>query len=302
MDRLDTLRLFVAIVETGSLAAAGRRHNQTPPAVTRALAALEERLGVRLVERTTRHSHATEAGLKLAEQARRLLHDYDDAMAEAGGAAAAPRGRLRVGAPLVFGKLHVAPIVAAFLDAQPLIGVDLQLADRNADLVEETIDVAVRIGALEDAALVARRVGSLRRIVVASPAYLARHGTPVVPADLATHQTIQFTAPSTASEWRFRAPEGTPLLVRVQPRFTVNAAEAAVEAAIAGRGVVTALSYQPAAALADGRLVRLLRDYELPPIPVSLVFASARLLPGRVRAFLDFAAPRLAGLEVLRGE
>jgi len=300
MDRLDTLRLFVSIVDTGSLAAAARRHNQTPPAVTRALAALEERLGVRLVERTTRRSRATEAGQKLAEQSRRLLADYDDAMAEAGGSAAAPRGRLRIGAPLVFGKLHVAPVVAAFLDAQKLVAVDLLLADRNVDLIDDAIDVAVRIGPLEDAALVARRVGSLRRIVAASPAYLAAHGTPERPEDLAAHETIQFSAPTVTSEWRFQSPDGTPLSVRVQPRFTVNAAEAAVEAAIAGRGVVTALSYQAATAIADGRLLRLLREFERPAMPVSLVFASARLLPARVRAFLDFAVPLLGALPVLR--
>lgn len=299
MDRLETLRLFVSIVDTGSLAAAGRRHGQAPPSVTRALAGLEERLGVRLLERSTRRSRATEAGQRLAEQARRLLADYDDAMAEAGGAAA-PRGRLRIGAPLVFGKLHVAPIAAAFLDAQAQIGVDLLLADRNVDLIEEAVDVALRIGALNDATLVARRVGTLRRVVAASPTYLARQGTPASPADLASHETIQFSAPTASSEWRFQGPDGAPISVRVQPRFTVNAAEAAVEAAIAGRGIVSALSYQAADAFADGRLVRLLRDHEMPAIPVSLVFASARLLPARVRAFLDFAAPLLGGLPVLR--
>jgi len=299
MDRLETLRLFVSIVETGSLAAAGRRHGQPPPSVTRALAALEDRLGVRLLERSTRRSRATAAGQRLADQARRVLSDYDDAMAEASGAAAL-RGRLRIGAPLVFGKLHVAPIAAAFLDAQPQIGVDLLLADRNVDLIEEAIDIALRIGALNDETLVVRRVGSLRRVVAASPSYLAVRGTPTTPAALETHETIQFSAPTTSTDWRFQTPDGAPIAVRVQPRFSVNAAEAAVEAAIAGRGVVTALSYQTEAAIADGSLVRVLGDYEMPAIPVSLVFVSARLLPARVRAFIDFAAPKLAALPVLR--
>lgn len=303
MDRLDELRLFAAIVETGSLAAAGRRHGHAAPAVTRALAGLEERLGVRLVERTTRRSRATEPGRRLAEQAGRILSDYDDALAEAAGAARVVRGRLRVAAPLVFGRLHVAPLVAAFLDAHRLVGLDLVLADRNADLLEEAIDVAVRIGTLNDSALVARRIGTLRRVLAASPGYLARCGTPATPSDLPAHETIQFAAAGgTAPEWRFGGPDHTPVVVRVDPRFTVNAAEAAIEAAIAGRGIVTALSYQAAAAFADGRLVRLLRDHEPPPIPVALVFASARLLPARVRAFVDFAAPRLAASPVLRDE
>jgi DNA-binding transcriptional LysR family regulator len=298
MDRLDELRLFLAILDTGSLAAAGRRLGHAPPAVTRALGGLEERLGVRLLERTTRHSHPTEAGRRLAAQARQLVADYEAAMAAAAGEATAPRGRLRVAAPLVFGRLHVAPVVTAFLDAQPLVAAELILSDRNADLLEEEVDVAVRIGPLEDAALVARRVGTVRRVLAASPGYLVRHGTPDSPAALAAHAVIHFGRPTT--EWRFGAAGGAMQTVRVTPRFTVNQAEAALEAAIDGRGIVRALSYQAAASFADGRLVRLLRGWEPPPQPVSLVVPSARLLPPRVRAFLDFAAPRLAALAVVR--
>lgn len=295
MDRLEELRLVAAIAEAGSLAAAGRRLGQAPPAVTRALAALEERLGVRLFERTTRKVHATEAGRRLAAQARRLLHDYEEAMAEAAGEARAPRGRLRVAAPLVFGRRHVAPIVTAFLDAEPLVSADLVLSDGNADLVEEGVDVAVRIGALRDAALVARRVGAIGRVLAASPAYLARRGTPAAPEDLAGHETVLFSPSGAAPEWRFAA-----CTVTIAPRFAVNAAEAAVAAAVAGRGITLALSYQVAEELADGRLVRLLPEHEAPPSPVHLVLPSARLLAPRTRAFLDFAAPRLSALEVLR--
>ncbi|WP_149541324.1 LysR family transcriptional regulator [Siccirubricoccus phaeus] len=301
MDRLDELRLLVAILETGSLAAAGRRLGHSPPAVTRGLAGLEERLGVRLLDRTTRQSRPTEAGRRLGEQARRLLAEYEDAMAEAAGAAAVPRGRLRIAAPLVFGRLHVAPLVTAFLDAQPLVSAELILSDRNADLLEEEIDVAIRIGALTEAGLVARKVGSVRRVLAASPDYLARHGRPTAPADLAMHQVIQFAAPGTPTpEWRFQGPGGQVAAVRVAPRFSVNQAEAALEAAVAGRGILRLLSYQAAEAFAAGRLERLLREWEPAAHPVSLVLPSARLLPPRVRAFLDFAAPRLSALAVLR--
>lgn len=302
MDRLEELRLFLAIADAGSLAGAGRRLGHSAPAVTRALAALEDRLGVRLMERTTRRVRPTEPGRRLAEQARRVLADYEEAMAEAAGEAAAPRGVLRVAAPLVFGRLHVAPVVAAFLDEQPRVAAELRLSDRNADLVDEAIDVALRIGVLADAALVARRLGEVRRVLAASPDYLARHGTPGSPAELAAHATIDFSGAGWASaEWAFCAPEsGAVVGVHVAPRFAVNAAEAALEAATAGRGIVRALSYQTASAFAEGRLVRLLPAWEPAPLPVSLVFPSARLLPPRVRAFLDFAAPRLGGLGVLR--
>jgi DNA-binding transcriptional LysR family regulator len=302
MDRLDELRLFAAIVEAGSMAAAGRRLRHSPAAVTRSLAALEERLGVRLLERSTRRLAPTEPGRRLAEQARRLLADYAEAMAEAAEQGATPRGRLRIAAPLVFGRWHVAPIVGGFLDAHPAVSAELVLSDRNADLLEQAIDVALRIGALADSSLVSRQVGTVRRVVAASPGYLARRGRPDTPAALGGHDTVLFAGRPDAPEWRFRGPAGQAIVVRPAPRLTVNEAEAAVAAALAGRGIVNALSYQVAEAVADGRLVRLLRDYEPPPLPVSLVFPSARLLPPRVRAFLDHAAPLLAALPVLREE
>jgi DNA-binding transcriptional LysR family regulator len=302
MDRLDELRLIVAILDTGRLAAAGRRLGLSAPAVTRALAALEERLGVRLLDRTTRRLAPTEAGQRLADHARRLLADYAEAMAEAAGEGAAPRGRLRIAAPLVFGRRHVAPIVTDFLDTQPEVAVELQLSDRPVDLLEEGIDVALRIGDLPESGLVARRVGQLRRLVVAAPGYLARRGTPAVPAELAGHAVVQFSSLGAAPDWRFAdlAAPGATLTVRVAPRLTVTQAEAAVAAACAGHGAVRILSYQVAEELADGRLVRLLRDFEPPPVAVQLVFPTARLMAPRLRAFLDFAAPRLAALAVLR--
>lgn len=301
MDRLDELRLFVAALEAGSLAAAGRRHGQSPSAMTRMLAGLEERLGVRLIERTTRRIAPTEAGRLLAAHGRRVLGEYADAMAEAAGQGTAPRGRLRVAAPLVFGRLHIAPLLTDFLSLQPEITAELQLADRSVDLLEEAIDVALRIGELGESGLVARRVGAVRRVFAASPAYLAAHGTPATPHDLAGHATVVFHSRATPPDWRFRDPAGGgEVLVRVAPRVAVNEARAAVAAAVAGHGVVSALSYQLAEELESGALVRLLQAWEAAVLPVSLVFPSARLLPPRVRAFLDFAAPRLMALPVLR--
>ena len=300
MDRLDELRLLLAILDGGSLAAAGRRLRLSPPAVTRGLAALEDRLGARLIERTTRRLAPTEAGRRLADQARRMLADYAEAMLEAAGEAAAPRGRLRVAAPLVFGRRHVAPIVTSYLDAQPGVTAELMLSDRPLDLIEEGVDVALRIGAMAETTLVARRVGQLRRVLAASPGYLARHGTPAAPPDLAMHETVLFAGLGAAPEWRFAAPGGGEVTVRIAPRFLVTGAEAAVAAACAGSGILRVLSYQVAEEIADGRLVRVLRAFELPPVPVQLVFPTARLMAPRLRAFLDMAAPRLAALDVLR--
>ncbi|MBL6458506.1 LysR family transcriptional regulator [Belnapia sp. T6] len=301
MDRLEELRLFAAVVEAGSLAAAGRRLGHSPPAVTRAVAALEARLGTRLLERSTRRLAPTEAGRQLAEQGRRLLSDYAEAMATAAGEAGPPRGRLRIGAPLVFGRRHVAPVLADFLVGHPAVTAELLLSDRNADLLEEGIDVALRIGPLSEGSLVARRIGQLRRMVAASPGWIADHGRPAAPEALAGQPAVIFGTAPGAMEWSFQAPGGGgTVTVRPAPRLAVNEAEAAVEAAIAGHGPVRALSYQLAEALADGRLVRLLEDWEGAPIPVSLVLPSARLMPSRIRAFLDFAAPRLAALPVLR--
>lgn len=300
MDRLEELRLFVAAVEAGSLAAAGRRHGQSPPTMTRMVAGLEGRLGVRLLERSTRRLAPTEAGRRLAEQARRLLADYAEAMAEAAGEGTAPRGRLRVAAPLVFGRLHVAPIVTEFLAAQPEVTAELVLSDQNVDLLEDGIDVALRIGQLGESGLVARRVGQVRRRLSASPGYLAARGTPRAPEALAGHDTVVFHGRAMPPDWRFASEEGREATVRVTPRFAVNEARAAVAAAVAGHGIIRALSYQMAEELDSGALIRLLPDWEAPPLPVHLVFPSARLMPPRVRAFLDFAAPRLAALAVLR--
>jgi len=294
VDRLDELAVFIAVLETGSLAGAARRLRRSPPAVTRTLAALETRIGARLVERTTRRLAVTDAGRRLAEAARPLLAGYDAALAQT--EAGPLRGHLRVSAPLVFGRRHMAPVLAAFLDTHGELTGELVLNDRNLDLVDEQLDVALRIGALADSSLVVRKVGEVRRVVAASPAYLARRPAPARPADLAQHDVVYSSTQPGPTEWRFAGGE----VVRLRPRLMVNAVEPVVEAAVAGRGITRVFSYQVADELADGRLVRLLAPYEPPPIPVQLVTASARLAPPRVRAFLDFAAAVLSRLAVIR--
>jgi DNA-binding transcriptional LysR family regulator len=297
MDRLDELTTFLAIYEAGSLISASRRLRRSPPAVTRALGALEERIGLRLFERTTRQLAPTEAGRLLVERARALLEDYERALV---GASHAPvRGVLRITAPVQFGRRHVAPIVSALLNDYPDLRIELSLNDRNLDLIEEGIDVAVRIGNLPDSNLIARQVGSVRRVAVASPRYIAARGTPRVPADLAKHDTIFGMARSSAREWRFgRKRRGA--VVRLSPRLLVDDVEAQVQAAKAGRGVARMLSYQVAEELAAGTLVCLLSEFEPEPLPVQLVTLSRIHMTPKVRVFIDTAVKVLRAVDVIQ--
>lgn len=296
MDRLDELTVLVTVLDSGSLAAASRRLRRSPPSITRALAALEDRVGARLVERTTRRLTPTEAGRSLAAQARAVLGAYAEAVRDAADAPA--RGTVRVTAPVVFGRRHVTPLVATFLDAHPAVTVDLVLADRNLDLVDEGLDVAIRIGRLADSSLLARRVGEVRQMLVAAPSYLAARGSPHTPADLAAHDAIFSASRPVPIEWRFRDAART-RIVRLAPRLLVNEVEAALVAARLGRGIATALSYQVADDFAAGTLVRLLPDHEPPPVPVQLVTPGGRHMAPRVRAFLDHAAQALGTLEAI---
>ena len=292
MDRLDELATFIAIVDAGNLTTAARRLQRSPPAVTRALAALEQRLGARLIERTTRRIAATEAGRRLADQARRLLADYDETLRDAAGEQAALAGLLRITAPLLFGRLHVMPVVSRFLDAHPALRVELLLSDRNLDLIEEGLDVAIRIGSLPDSSLVSRRLGKVSRVLVASPTYIAAHGMPRTPSELTQHAIIFTTGRATPLEWRFRI--GTrERALQLAPRLLVNQVDAALLAAREGRGIASALSYQVADDLASGQLLRILAAFEREPEPVQLVVPSARLMPRRVRAFIDHATAAL---------
>ncbi|MDQ1832744.1 LysR family transcriptional regulator [Massilia scottii] len=300
MDRFDELQIFVAILDAGSLSGAARRLRRSAPAVTRALAALEERVGARLVERTTRRLAPTEAGLRLAEMARRVLADYDDAVREDGDGPL--RGRLRITVPAVFGRRHVAPAMIDFLDRHPALRVELVFNDRNLDMIEHGLDLAVRIGPLPDTGMMARQVGQVRRMLVASPAYLARRGTPSSPRELDAHDII-FSEQRTATEWRFLEAgrdDGREFAVRLAPRLIVNEIDTMLLAVQAGRGIGRPLSYQVAEQLAAGTLVRLLPESEPAPLPVQLLVPSARHMAPRLRACIDFLATHLTALPVLQ--
>jgi DNA-binding transcriptional LysR family regulator len=297
MDRLDELAIFVRIVDEGSLVRAAARLRRSPPAITRGLAALEDRLGQRLVDRTTRRLAPTEAGRILYDKARALVADYDSATAVAAGMPV--QGVLRITAPVQFGRRHMAPIVGRFLDAHDGVEIELVLNDRNIDLIEEGIDVALRIGPLADSALLARPVGQVRRLWVASPAYLARRGTPRTPADLAGHEALLGTSRGNG-EWAFAGGRrGAP--ARLAGRLRVDDVETRLRAARDGRGIAQLLSYQAADDLAAGRLIRLLRDWERPPLPVHLLTKSRAHRAPKIDAFLGFAAKRLKALAVLSG-
>lgn len=299
MDRIDELKAFIAIAEAGSLAAAARRLGRSPPALTQMLAALELRYGTRLAERTTRKLALTEAGLRLADHARRLVEDFDESMLDIGGIGAAPRGRLVLSAPQTFGRLHLMPVIHDFLATHLGIEADLVLDDRPVDLIDDRIDIALRIARLENQSLICRRLGGVRRVVVASPAYLARRPAPSRPDDLPGHDILLFANSKPGADWHFTIEDAT-VAFAPAARFRVNRAEAAIAAARDGLGITRVLSYQVADDLAAGRLVRLLQPFEPPPIPVQFVFSEGRRRTARVRAFLDFAAPRLAALPVLR--
>jgi len=296
MDRLDELQVFLAILEAGSMAAAAQKLRRSPSAVTRILAALEERVGLRLFERSTRRLTPTSEGQRLAEGARRLLADYDAAIQEHQGST--PRGLLRVTAPMVFGRRHMAPVVTRFLMRYPDIQVELILNDRNMDLIDNGIDVALRIGELESSGLVARRLGVVRRVTVASPDYLARQGTPATPEDLVRHELILATAVRGLAEWRYGT-DGREQVERFTPRLQMNDVEGVLGAARDGFGIARALSYQAAPDVQAGSLQLLLSAFEPEPLPVHLVFPGARHMAPRVRAFVDFAVEELAQLRLI---
>lgn len=292
MDRLESMSILLAVVEAGSLSAAARRLGMPLATVSRKVSELEAHLKARLLIRSSRQVALTDAGRSYVAACKRILEDVSEAERAAAGEYSAPRGDLIITAPLVFGRLHVLPIVTDFLGAFPDIDVRLSLADRVVNILEEHVDVAVRIGELPDSSLVARRVGSIRRIVCASPAYLAKRGTPKLPGNLAAHDCVTFEGLMSPDVWSFATGKAM-TSIAIRSRLVVNTAEAAIDAAIAGIGVTRVLSYQAAAALRAGTLAVVLREFEPQPLPVNLVHAGQPLLPLKLRAFLDFAAPRV---------
>ena len=292
MDRLESMSVFMAAVDAGSLSAAGRRLGVPLATASRKVSELESHLGARLLVRSTRNLKLTEAGRLYLAACRRILEEIEEAERAASGEYRAPKGDLTVTAPIVLGQMHVLPIVIEFLKAYPEIDIRMVLADRVVNLFEERVDLAVRIGELPDSSLVATRVGAIRRVVCASPAYFAAHGTPKRPADLAARGCITFDGLGSPDSWTFKKRKAD-ASVSIRSRLVVSTAEAAIEAAIAGLGITRVLSYQVADAVRSGALVVALQDFEPPPWPVSVVFSGQRLAPLKLRAFVDFAAPRL---------
>lgn len=280
------MQAFVAVADLQGFAPAARKLRLSPSAVTRLVAALEDRLGVRLLQRTTRSVTLTDVGARYLERARRILADVEEAELAAEGERIRPSGKLVVSAPVGFGRLHVSPVMAGYLQRYDDVSAELRLEDRVVNLVEDGIDLAVRIGFLADSSLVARHVGEMRRIVVASPAYLKRHGEPRRPAEIAGHQTIQFGAAAAIGEWRFAEGEGE-VRLDIAPRFSCNVADAAIEYAEQGGGLTRVLAYQAADALKRGALRIVLENFEQPALPIHIVYPTSRLLSAKVRAFID---------------
>ena len=289
MDRLDAMHAFVAVADLQGFAPAARKLGLSPSGVTRLIAALEERLGARLLQRTTRKVALTDAGARYLERARRILADVEEAESSAEGERTRPSGRLVVSAPIGFGRLHVSPVMSRYLARYAEVSAELRLSDRMINLVEDGVDLAVRIGHLPDSTLVARHVGEMRRIVVASNAYLKRRGEPKTPQAIASHDTIQFGAATAGAEWRF-IEDGREIRVLPAPRFTTNSADAAIQYAEQGGGLTRVLAYQAAEALKRGRLKIVLAKFEQPAVPIHIVYPTSRLLSAKVRAFIDLVA------------
>lgn len=292
MDRFEAMSILVAAVEAGSLSAAARRLGMPLATVSRKVSALETHLKTRLLNRSSRKLTLTDAGRTYVANCRRILEDVGEAERAAAGEYSAPRGDLIISAPIVFGRLHVLPIAMAFLKEYPDIVIRMLLADRVIDLLEDHVDLAVRIGDLPDSSLVATRIGSIRRVVCGSPTYFTERGTPRSLGELGAHDCIAFAGLMAPDSWTF-ATGKSETSVAIHARLVVNTAEAAVDAAIAGVGITRVLSYQIASAVRAGALALALQEFEPPPSPVSLVYTGQRLLPLKLRAFLDFARPRL---------
>ncbi len=286
MDRIDAMQAFVAVADLQGFAPAARKLGLSPSGVTRLIAALEQRLGARLLQRTTRSVTLTDIGARYLERARRILADVEEAEGSAQDERTRPSGRLVVSAPVGFGRLHVSPVMSAYLKRYPEVSAELRLADRMVNLVEDGIDLAVRIGHLADSSLVARHVGEMRRIVVASSGYLQPRGEPSTPEAVASHETIQFGAMTASPDWRF-VEDGREIRVACTPRFTTNSADAAIQYAEQGGGLTRVLAYQAADAIKGGRLRVVLAQFEQPPLPIHIVYPTSRLLSAKVRAFID---------------
>lgn len=295
MDKLRAMETFVRIVEAGSLTAAAAALDTSLTSVVRSLATLEGALGTRLLNRTTRRIALTDEGREYFARCRRVLAEVEEAEAALSARQATPAGRLAITAPVMFGRLHVGPVLSDFLAVHPAVHAELMLFDRVVDLLDEGMDAAIRIGHLRDSSLVAVPLGTTRRVVCASPAYLRRAGTPRRPEDLAGHRCLQFLGVAPGSEWEFAGGDdgGKTIRVPIKGLLATNQINVALDACGKGLGCGMFLDYQVRDALAAGTLRRVLQDFEPPPIPVQLVYPHSRLLSSRLRSFVDWAVPRL---------
>lgn len=292
MDRLYLMTVFVAVAEVESFAGAARRLTLSPPAVTRAVATLEERLGVKLLHRTTRFVRVTEAGQRYLEESRRVIAAADEADEAAQGIHREPRGHLVVTAPVLFGRMYVMPGIVDYLQRFPATEISALFLDRVVNLLEEGVDVGIRIGELADSSYKALRVGQVRRVICASPAYLQHNGVPQQPDDLAQHPLIVASNLNPHVEWRLLR-NGEAVTVRIKPRLTVTSNDAAIEAAVRGLGITRLISYQVAPQLAAGELKIVLSEFEPAPVPVHVVHREGRYASAKVRAFIDLMVERL---------
>ena len=292
MDRLYLMTVYVAVAEEQGFAAGARRLGMSPPAVTRAVAALEERLGVKLLDRTTRHVRVTEAGQRYLDDARRIIAEVDEADDAVAGINAAPRGHLTVTAPVLFGRIYVMPGIVDYLQRYPAMDVSTVFVDRVTNLLEEGIDVGIRIGELPDSSMRAVPVGQVRRMIIASPSYIEKHGAPRTPQELGQHTIVASSGSSVPPDWRFQNGAGTQSL-RVKPRLGVNNNDSAIEAVRSGFGIARLLSYQAAALLDAGELVEVLQDYATPAVPIHIIHRDSRQGSTRIRSFVDLMAERL---------
>ncbi|WP_331351192.1 LysR family transcriptional regulator [Cellvibrio sp. UBA7671] len=292
MDRLTEMQIYVAVAESEGFAAAARRLGISPPVATRAVADLEARLGVRLLNRTTRYVRVTDAGQRYLEDARRVLVAADEADEAAIGINTEPRGHLTVTAPVLFGRIYVMPGIVDYLQRFPATEVSALFVDRVVNLLEEGVDVALRIGELGDSSFKALRVGSVRRVLCASPDYLARNGLPGNPEALTNHPIIVATNLGTNIEWRFMQ-DDKPFTVRIKPRLSVTSNDSAIEAAVRGLGITRVMSYQVAPELESGKLKIVLSEFEPAPVPIHILHREGRYAATKIRSFIDLMAERL---------
>ncbi len=292
MDKFETMRVFVAAAECQSFVAASRKLDLSPPAVTRSIAQLEHALGVRLFNRTTRHVRLTDSGVRFFDDTKRILEDLEQAEAAASGSYTTPKGVLSVTAPVLFGQIHIAPILTEYLQQNAEVEVRALFYDRVGNILDEGLDVAIRIGPLKDSNMFATQVGSIQKVVCGSPDYFKKYGTPDTPNDLTDHEIILASTAESSTTWQFKS-SGGKVAVKLFPRLHCNQNGAAIEAAKQNFGITRLMSYQVGEEIRAGNLVRILRDYEPDSLPVNIIHLEGRQANAKIRSFIDLAVARL---------